>query len=143
MTVEDFLRCCGSRRWAEAMAAAEPFRDRDDLFDCAQRIWWTLDPADWLEAFRAHPKIGEADTPEQAGMKTADPITVDALARLNEEYLSRFGYIFIVCASGKSGEEMLSLLESRMHNSPDEELRVAAGEQSKITRLRLDKLTTP
>lgn len=76
-------------------------------------------------------------------MKTADPITVDALARLNEEYLSRFGYIFIVCASGKSGEEMLSLLESRMHNSPDEELRVAAGEQSKITRLRLDKLTTP
>jgi 2-oxo-4-hydroxy-4-carboxy-5-ureidoimidazoline decarboxylase len=136
MTEDDLLSCCGSRRWAQAMATA----GSEELFDRAERIWWALEPADWREAFRAHPKIGGANTPEQAGMRSADPLTVEAIARLNEEYFEKFGFIFIVCATGKSGEEMLSLLQSRIHNDPEEELRIAAGEQAKITRLRLEKL---
>lgn len=124
------------------MAKSQPFENAESLFDHAERIWWSLDASDWLEAFRAHPKIGEANTPEQAGIKSADPLTREALSRVNEEYLAKFGYIFIVCATGKSGEEMLSLLQSRMQNDPDEELRIAASEQSKITRLRLVKLIT-
>jgi OHCU decarboxylase len=144
--VVELLKCCGSTAWAHAMAGARPFDGFDSLCTHAERIWWNLDSAEWLSAFRAHPRIGQRtvaagwSAQEQSGIDTAAASTAETLARANEQYLARFGYIFIVCATGKSAEEMLSILESRIHNDPTEELRIAATEQSKITRLRLEKL---
>jgi OHCU decarboxylase len=149
----EFLKCCGSRRWARQMAGARHFASFNELSETAERVWWTLGPHDWQEAFRNHPKIGEqraeASTPdeakrwseaEQSGIRQAAAQTMKALAELNRKYEDKFGYIFIVCASGKSSEEMLAILRERLANNPDEELRIAAAEQAKITRLRLQKL---
>jgi OHCU decarboxylase len=123
------------------------------LNESAERIWWSLSADDWLEAFRGHPKIGEKKAEkntgavaqkwseqEQASVAAASSETLQSLAELNAEYFSRFGFIFIVCASGKSPEEMLSMLRTRLENDPEKELRIAAAEQAKITGLRLEKL---
>jgi allantoicase len=138
------LACCGSRVWARRMAAGRPFRDRADLVRMSDGIWRSLAPEDWLEAFRAHPRIGEKggrwSTQEQAGARAARPEVLAELAEANRRYESRFGHIFIVCATGKSAGEMLALLQERFGNDPDTELRVAAEEQRKITNLRLEKL---
>jgi OHCU decarboxylase len=149
------LQCCGSRRWAREMALAQPYQSPETLIAKANDIWWSLDPEDWLEAFRSHPKIGEkkAAAPvsdqsrqwsgqEQAGVRNASQETVDALAELNHAYEQKFGFIFIICATGKTSEEMLSALRQRLDNDPATELPVAAAEQSKITELRLKKLIT-
>lgn len=142
----ELLRCCGSSAWAGIMAAARPFDSFAALCDYAERVWWSLPGEDWLEAFGAHPKIGERhpatgwSAQEQSGMNSAAAPTAQALAQANGEYLAKFGHIFIVCATGKSAEQMLTILESRMHNEPGDELRIAAAEQSKITRVRLEKL---
>jgi len=119
----------------------------------ADRVWWSLDSTDWLEAFRAHPKIGEKkaavtqseqaeawSAQEQSAIQNASSGTMAALAEGNREYEQRFGFIFIVSATGKSSEEMLTLLNQRLQNDPETELRFAAEEQLKITRLRLEKL---
>ena len=150
---EEFLKCCGSKNWAQRMTAARPYPGLNELITNADRIWWSLDSEDWLEAFHSHPKIGEkkAATPtaveaqrwseeEQAGIRDSAQQTLAALAKLNQTYEEKFGYIFIVCASGKSFEEMLAILRARLENSADAELRVAAAEQAKITQLRLGKL---
>jgi allantoicase len=138
------LACCGSKRWARKMAEARPFSGEDELFANADRIFRDLSAEDWLEAFAAHPKIGERASgeaaTEQAGARGASPETLAALARANREYEERFGYIFIVCASGRSAEEMLDLCRRRLHNAAAEELKVAAEEQRMITRLRLLKM---
>jgi len=152
------LKCCGSVKWAQRMAQLRPFQTAEELHDSASRVWWELQQEDWLEAFRQHPQIGEkkigekkaavAKAPqtskwagdEQSGTRNARPELLDALAQANRKYQERFGYIFIVCATGKSAEEMLALLEQRLHNAPAAEIRIAAEEQSKITRLRLEKL---
>lgn len=138
------LTCCGSRAWARRMAAGRPFRDRADLVKMSDGIWWSLGSEDWLGAFRAHPRIGERGgrwaTQEQAGTRGARPEVLSELAEANQRYESRFGHIFIVCATGKSALEMLTLLQERFGNDPDAELRVAAEEQRKITNLRLEKL---
>ena len=149
----EFLKCCGSRRWAEQMIAERPFESLNDLIAKADRVWRALEPLDWLEAFRSHPKIGEKKAvattsdqskrwseAEQSGLGNAAAQTLHTLAELNREYEDKFGYIFIVCASGKSSEEMLAILRQRLANNPDEELRIAAAEQAKITKLRLQKL---
>lgn len=152
--VKAFMRCCGSTRWAEAMAQNRPFGSRDELFDRAESLWWefvTLD--DWLEACSHHPRIGDIDSlrekfattrdwaeGEQQGTAEASEETLKRLAAANDAYEANFGYIFIVCATGKSAEEMLAILEDRLGNDPDEELRIAAGEQHKITCIRLEKL---
>jgi OHCU decarboxylase len=149
----ELLKCCGSKQWAQQMAAARPFSSLSQLIEQSDRIWWSLTPADWLEAFLSHPKIGEkkaaaAVAPEaqqwseaeQAGTRDATAVTTAALAELNETYEKKFGYIFIVCASGRSSEEMLRILGERLANDKDEELRIAAAEQAKITELRLRKL---
>jgi OHCU decarboxylase len=149
----EFRNCCGSNSWAQQMTAARPFNSFADLCDRAERVWWSLNSADWLEAFRSHPKIGgkkaaaktaaEAQKwseDEQSGVRDSAQQTLVDLACLNQSYEEKFGYIFIVCASGKSSEEMLAILRERLRNDPDEELRIAAAEQAKITRLRLDKL---
>jgi 2-oxo-4-hydroxy-4-carboxy-5-ureidoimidazoline decarboxylase len=147
------LRCCGSRRWAEAMLARRPFASAADLFAAADEIWDGLDRADWLEAFAAHPPIGDLDSlrqkfaataawsaGEQAGVAGAADDVLYELAEGNCRYEERFGHIFIVCATGKTALEMLHTLRERLQNTPDEELAIAAAEQAKITRLRLEKL---
>jgi OHCU decarboxylase len=142
----EFTRCCGSTAWVRSMAAARPFASLDALVRAGDVIWRALAPGDWLEAFAAHPKIGEqARGPswsdrEQSGMQTAGDDFRRRLAAGNEDYQSRFGYIFIVCATGKTAAEMLAALEDRLTNDPGVELRVAAEEQRKITGLRLAKL---
>jgi 2-oxo-4-hydroxy-4-carboxy-5-ureidoimidazoline decarboxylase len=148
-----FLKCCGSHRWAEGMVAKRPFADEAELFDAAERAWWGLDRTDWLEAFAAHPQIGDLDAlrekfaatadwsaGEQAGVAGAPEEILAELARGNLAYRTRFGYIFIVCATGKTAGEMLDLLRGRLDNTPEEEIAIAAAEQAKITRIRLGKL---
>ena len=140
------LECCGSSRWSQQMLAQRPFSDAERLHTAAHDIWRSLDESDWLEAFACHPKIGETEpvshwsSQEQKGMAAATVDTTDAIARMNREYQARFGYIFIVCATGKSAAGMRDLLEQRLKNDPQDELRLAAAEQMKITHLRLDKL---
>jgi OHCU decarboxylase len=152
----ELLACCGSRAWAREMVCRRPFEEIDRLLETADEVWWELDEADWREAFRAHPRIGErkAQTPqaerdrrwsakEQSGMDAAAEAIRQNIADGNRAYEDRFGFIFIVCASGRSAEEMLSLLRERLSHDPASEIRVAAGEQAKITRLRLQKLLAP
>ncbi len=144
------LTCCGSKTWAEEVLARRPFQSREALLAAAETVWWRLDPSDWLEAFSAHPKIGASkngdksmskwSSQEQSGMDHATLETLDRLAQENQEYERRFGWIFLVNATGKSAPEMLHLLQSRMKNERAGELRIAAGEQAKIMRLRLNKL---
>ncbi len=149
----ELLTCCGSRVWARRMAAARPFADERSLLEKAATVWWGLTEADWLEAFRSHPRIGERKAEagqtsreqawsagEQSGMESAAEATQRALAEGNRAYDERFGFIYIVCASGKSADEMLGILTRRLANDPATELRAAAEEQRKITRIRLEKL---
>lgn len=149
----ELLNCCGSREWASRLAKERPFRSTAQLMESADRTWFSLQSDDWLEAFRSHPKIGEKKTQqstsaeaakwseqEQSAARDAAQTTVRLLAQLNEEYERKFGFIFIVCATGKSAEEMLALLRERINNSPDQELLTAAREQAKITQLRITKL---
>ena len=150
---EEFLKCCGSRQWARQMVDERPFTAVDQMIETADRVWWSLGPEDWLEAFRSHPKIGEkkAAQPvskesrawsgqEQSGVENSAQDTIQALRELNRAYEEKFGYIFIVCATGKSSEEMLGMLRARLENPAGIELRFAAAEQAKITELRLRKL---
>jgi OHCU decarboxylase len=149
----EFRKCCGSSEWAKAMSDARPFSNSDELSSKADEIWWSLDEEDWLEAFRAHPKIGEKkaaaaqsaeaqqwSAQEQSESEKSADETKAALAAGNLKYEQRFGFIFIICATGKSAEEMLAALNGRLINGADTELRVAAEEQRKITQLRLEKL---
>ena len=143
-------RCCGSSAWAEAMAIARPFEDLPALLRIAERTWWSLDEAAHREAFAAHPRIGDARTPaagdatwsagEQRAVVAADDGLAAELADANRAYLDRHGLLFIVCATGRTGEAMLADLRDRTPRSLAEELRTAAEEQIKITRLRLRKL---
>ncbi len=145
--------CCGSTRWVERMLALRPFGATDILLSAARREWFALTPEDWKEAFAHHPKIGDrgmlrARFPathhfserEQSGMETAPDQIIDPLAQGNAAYERRFGHIFIVCATGKSAQEMLDLLTARLQNDPVTEVRLAAEEQAKITELRLKQL---
>jgi allantoicase len=137
--------CCGSAEWVHRMMASRPFPNWSDLIRHAEEIWNALKPDDWREAFAAHPRIGDKSgsrwaRQEQSGTSSASSGSMDALAAANLEYEARFGHIYIVCATGKSAEEMLAIARQRLENTPSDELRVAAGEQMKITKLRLMKL---
>ena len=150
------LHCLGAARWARALAARRPFASREALFATADELCAGLERSDWLEAFSRHPKIGEKrpaektssterrwSEQEQSAAAGAAAETLSALAEANRAYLDRFGYIFIVCATGRPAEEMLALLRQRLQNDPDAELGVAAEEQRRIARLRLEKLLEP
>jgi OHCU decarboxylase len=152
---ELLLTCCGSRRWAAEMTTARPFAGEAALLDAAHRIFARLDRGDWLEAFAAHPRIGGREpesahaasarasawsAEEQRGTASAGEPAREMLRRLNDAYVERFGYIFIVCATGLTGAAMLGLLEGRLGNDPRAELPIAAAEQQKITAIRLGKL---
>ena len=156
-------RCCGAERWVEAMLAGRPFGSAANLYSAADQAWSQLERDDYLEAFAHHPRIGadldalrekfgrdksgstkgdlEASAKEQAGALSADPSVLRALSEANIEYESRFGHVFLVCATGKSATEMLDLVRARMHNDPAAELKIAAEEQARIFHLRLQPLT--
>lgn len=150
------LRCCGSSWWAARVAAERPYANPEALAAAAERAFDAMPDDAWLEAIRSHPKIGDFESlkmkyagnrewsgGEQAGAAAADEATLRRLAAGNNAYERRFGYLFVVCATGKSAAEMLVLLEERLGNEAAAELRLAAGEQRKITRLRLAKLRPP
>jgi 2-oxo-4-hydroxy-4-carboxy-5-ureidoimidazoline decarboxylase len=148
---EGLLRCCGSRAWAQGMLRARPFADERALLEAAERVWRELGRADWLEAFAHHPRIGERQlrekfaataawaSQEQKGTQGASEQTLRELASGNAEYERRFGHVFLVCATGRTADELLRLLRQRIDNPAETELGIAAGEQAKITALRLKK----
>lgn len=153
---EALLTCCGSAAWVERMLPLFPADDLVDLLENAEEQWWRCSASDWKEAFAAHPKIGDLTalqkkfsatatwaTDEQGGVRAASPGTIEALAEGNRRYEERFGYIFIICATGKSADEMLAALTERLKNDPRDEIEIAADEQNKITRLRIEKLLNP
>lgn len=150
---EELTRCCGSSAWVNKMLPFFPADDLVELLEDAEEQWWKCAEEDWKEAFAHHPKIGDikslqkkfASTAgwasgEQGGITTASQQTIEALAEGNKQYEEKFGYIFIVCATGKSADEMLAMLEIRLQNSPEVEIEIAADEQNKITKLRIEKL---
>lgn len=142
--------CNGSRAWADGVAAARPFDDHHELLAASDRVWWSLSPADWQQAFDSHPRIGERHARDASAQSLAwsageqaaanpDAQIKAELAQANRDYEARFGRIFIVCATGKSAAEMLAILRARLANTPEAELREAAEQQRQITRLRLRK----
>ena len=148
--------CCGARAWVDGMLERRPFGSLERVLAAADDVWWALAPSDWLEAFRHHPRIGERAAAaaqgerargwsgeEQRATSEAREDVRTALAAGNREYERRFGHIYLVCATGKSADEMLKILQRRLTNDSDTELRGAAAEQAKITRLRLLKLLGP
>ena len=140
-------RCCGSRRWVERMLAGLPYASDASLHEVAEREWWGLERDDWLEAFAAHPRIGDRpgddwSRREQSGVSDAVVAIRRALEAGNRDYETRFGHIYLVCAAGRDAADLLSDLRRRLANDPAQELRIAAGEQAKITALRLEKLVT-
>jgi OHCU decarboxylase len=143
----ELLAVCHSRRWAKEVAAGRPYGDLAALQRAADEVWLGLGPEDWLEAFAAHPRIGEGggasadwSRQEQAGVGGAGPEVQDRLASGNAEYEARFGYVFLISAAGRDAEEILAALTERLGNDPATELRVAADEHRRITRLRLERL---
>ena len=156
--------CCGSPRWVERMVARRPFASLAEARSAAREEWFALDPDEWREAFKHHPKIGAASASpvaspgaspvaspvaqdfspasavsarEQSGVASAAADVKQALADGNRAYQQRFGYIYIVCATGKTAEEMLAILRSRLGNDPIKEIQIAAEEHAKICDLRL------
>lgn len=151
--IKALLDCCGSRKWATAMAKCRPFATDKGLLAAADKIWEGLKENDWLEAFHHHPPIGGKrarakqsskagvwSAKEQSAVKTAAPEALAALAEENRTYAKKFGYVFLICAAGKTSDEILMCLRQRMSNLPEAELHAAAEEQRKITRLRLEQL---
>ena len=140
------LLICHSRRWAEQVADLRPYDDADALYKAADEIWLGLQPEDWLEALDGHPRIGErggtsaeSSQVEQAGVSRAADVQA-ALAAGNRDYEDRFGHIFLISAANRSAEEILANLRSRLDNNPDTEVKVAAEQHRRITRLRLGRL---
>jgi 2-oxo-4-hydroxy-4-carboxy-5-ureidoimidazoline decarboxylase len=151
--MDAFRSCCGASRWVMGMASSMPYSSRDAVLATADVVWSKLGPDDWREAFTHHPRIGERprvdkqesqaaqwSSDEQQNVSSADASVRAELDAVNREYEARFGFIYIVCASARAAEELLAFARERMQNTLETELRVAAEEQRKITRLRLEKL---
>jgi len=147
--IGDLLACCGSRRWAETLTAQRPFRTEADLLEAADKLWFSLPEPDWLEAFSCHPRIGEkkaattqylasSETEQAAAQQTLDEVA-DALIAGNRAYEERFGFLYVVFASGRTAPELLQVLETRLTHTREEELREAAEQQHRITTLRMRK----
>ena len=146
------LQCCNSKRWATSLVSSRPFYDLSSLLKLSDLAWQHCNEADFLEAFQGHPKIGDLNalknkyahqaSAEQGQVRQASESVLKTLKQRNEEYEKKFGFIFIVCASGKSAEEMLGLLEQRLKQNYADEIATGAEEQNKITRLRLTQYLT-
>lgn len=150
---ELFASCCGAWRWVTEMVVRRPFGTRGAVLTVADRVWETMQETDWREAFSHHPRIGEQtgaipqtargaawSAGEQAGMDSAGESLRAELAAVNREYEERFGYIYVVCAAGRTAEELLAFARRRLANDPKAELLTAVQEQEKIMRFRLEKL---
>ena len=149
--IASLLSCCAAKRWASAVATQRPFASEASLYETADQVWATMQERDWMEAFRAHPRIGarkpaEASaqskawsSQEQSSVATAQTTILAELAQANQQYEDQFGFTYIVCATGKSAEEMLSILQRRLRNDRETELREAAEQQRQITQIRLRK----
>lgn len=148
-----FSDCCGSKNWVNKMISSRPFKSKNEAIEISDLIWNSISKNDWLEAFEHHPKIGDINSlkekyssarklaeSEQAGVKDSSIDTLSEIAKYNADYLKKFGYIFIVCATGKSADEMLLIIKERINNDPETEIKIAMKEQSKITKLRLEKI---
>jgi 2-oxo-4-hydroxy-4-carboxy-5-ureidoimidazoline decarboxylase len=145
------LACCGAREWASAMVALRPIESVFELSEAADRVWATMSEADWMEAFASHPRIGERKAThanvkseawsgrEQWSIGTAESTVLTELAEGNAQYEARFGFTYIVCATGKTADEMLAILKRRLVNDRTTELREAAEQQRQITQIRLGK----
>ena len=145
------LACCGAREWASAMVALRPIENVLELSEAADRVWATMTEADWLEAFACHPRIGERKAvqataksaawsgQEQSSVATAESLVLEQLAEGNVQYEERFGFTYIVCATGRTADEMLSILKRRLVNERAIELREATEQQRQITQIRLGK----
>lgn len=148
IAAQHLFSCCGSQTWANQMMQHFPFVSEKDMVEKATSIWYNdCGEIDWQESFTHHPKIGDVNSlkqkfagKEQAGVAEASDELIGQLAKANADYENKFGFIFIVCATGKSATEMLALLNDRLINSVEEELNIAMGEQQKITIIRLKKL---
>ena len=151
--IAELTKCCGSSAWVQKMLAFIPADDMVELLEDAEEQWWKCNESDWREAFTHHPRIGDVESltkkfastaqwasGEQSGVQAASRETLEALAEGNRLYEEKFGYIFIVCATGKSADEMLELLRARLPNKPEDEIQIAADEQNKITKIRIEKL---
>lgn len=145
--------CCAASRWVDAMVKVRPYTDSDAVLANADVVWQTMQTQDYFEAFAAHPKIGDLSSLQEkyqntkalaAGEQTlvdqADESVLLALAEANDQYLNQYGFIFIVCASGKTAQQMLDLLLARLNNTRQQELINAAEEQRKIIMIRIQKL---
>jgi 2-oxo-4-hydroxy-4-carboxy-5-ureidoimidazoline decarboxylase len=152
--LDAMLACCGARRWAAAMVALRPIAGVQELSASADQVWSTMEEADWMEAFASHPRIGERrprrsaralkqsgtwSGQEQSAASSASERVLAELAAGNNEYEQRFGFTYIVCATGRSAEEMLAILNRRLGNERAKELREAAEQQRQITQIRLGK----
>ncbi len=150
---DELFKCCGSTAWSKKLSEQRPFKNAHDLCETSDGIWENATNEDGLEAFTHHPKIGDikslekkfASTKEwaggeQSGVNVANQTILQALAKGNDDYENKFGFIFIVCATGKSAEEMLVLLNERIGNDKAVEIKIAMEEQNKITKIRLKKL---
>lgn len=149
--LDAMLACCGARRWAQAMVALRPVASVQALSEAANRVWGTMEEPDWMEAFACHPRIGERNAAhakvqsvtwsrqeQSSAAEAAEPVLA-ALAEGNALYEERFGFTYIVCATGKSAEEMLAILQRRLQSSRADELREAVEQQRQITQIRLGK----
>ena len=153
---DSLFTCCSSEKWTALLIKELPFANAKDLVDKATSIWYEeCNEEDWIEAFSHHPKIGDVESlkkkftstgqlaaGEQAAVADASDEILASLAKANKDYEEKFGFIFIVCATGKSASEMSRLLQDRLGNTQHEELSIAMGEQHKITIIRLKKLLT-
>lgn len=150
---DTFISCCAAERWAEKMVNGRPYASADELLQKADEFWWTMEEPDFLQAFTAHPKIGDVDSlrakyantkaiaaNEQSGANSASEDVLQALSAGNTAYENKFGFIFIVFATGKSAAQMLELLNQRLPNSREQEIRNAAENQMMITDLRIKKI---
>ncbi len=150
---EELLKCCGSTKWARTMARARPLHDWKEIEATADAVWRELGRSEFMEAFAHHLRIGDINNmeekcvtlknwgaAEQRGINGANEKTLKELAQANLLYEEKFGYIFIVCATEKSADEMLLLLRKRLKNNAETELQVAMEEQMKITLIRLRKI---
>jgi 2-oxo-4-hydroxy-4-carboxy-5-ureidoimidazoline decarboxylase len=146
-------KCCGSSAWVKKMLPFFPADDMVEILEDAEEQWYTCTEEDWKEAFTHHPKIGDVQSltkkfastvlwasGEQSSVNAATKETIEALSKSNHLYEEKFGYIFIVCATGKTAEEMLAILHTRLPNTPEQEILIAADEQNNITKLRIEKL---
>ncbi len=149
--LEAMLACCGARRWAQTMVALRPFQSVVTLSLTADEVWSAMEEADWMEAFACHPRIGQRKAArssarsaawseqEQSSAASAANEVLTELSEGNALYEQRFGFTYIICATGKSAEEMLSILQRRLSSDRASELREAAEQQRQITQIRLGK----